>query len=119
MTPTGARLIAIGAVVGATLRWGLLTSLPDPDPFPWATLVVNLVGCALLGWFSTRPLHDIDRQRAVSVGFCGGLTTFSTFSVELALLRTDHPGAMWLYLLASVVGGVLVFVAGRTASINP
>ncbi|MDH3707899.1 MAG: CrcB family protein [Acidimicrobiia bacterium] len=115
MTPAPARLLALAAVAGATLRWLVFTTVPDTD-FPWAILAVNLAGCALLGWFVVRPLRADHRHQAMTVGFCGGLTTFSTFAVELADLRADDPTTMWLYLLTSVVGGMAAFVAARAVA---
>ena len=90
----------------------MLTSTPAGD-FPWSVLVINLIGCALLGWFVARPLRTDEVQQAMTVGFCGGLTTFSTFAVELAELRTDDPAIMWLYLATSVLGGLVAFVGVR------
>lgn len=110
MTP--ARLLALAAIAGAGSRWLVLTAVPSTG-FPWATMAVNVAGCALLGWFVVRPLRADERHQAVTVGFCGGLTTFSTFAVELAELRSDDPGTMWAYLAVSVVGGLAAFVAAR------
>ncbi len=115
---SGVRLVTLGAVVGATLRWGVFTVSPHTQ-FPWFTLVVNLVGCALLGWFTTRPLADTDIQLAMTVGFCSGLTTFSTFAVELAILRSEAPGIMWTYLVTSIVGGTTAYLATRTVRAAP
>lgn len=115
MTRRQARLIAVGAGVGATTRWALGTAL-EVGVFPTATLLANLVGCALLGWLTARPLDELGRQEAATVGFCGGLTTFSTLAVELAELRGPDPAVFVWYLAASVIGGVALFVGGRSVA---
>ena len=103
-------------MLGAGLRWAVLTLSP-PGRFPWPVLVINVVGSFLLGvvmaeeWAHPRRrllLHD-----AAGIGFCGGLTTMSTFAVEVAeLLRDDHPATAYGYVAASLAGGLLAVVAG-------
>jgi CrcB protein len=85
-----ALLVALGAAVGAPLRFLVSLWLPGPR----STLAVNIVGSALLG----ALVHPSASTAAlVGIGFCGALTTFSTFAVEIAQTRS------WRYLLASVV----------------
>jgi len=93
----------------------MFTWVPESE-FPWAILAANTVGCALLGWLAIRPLRDDAHQHAATIGFCGGLTTFSTFAVELAVLRTEDPGTMWVYLSASLIAGLAAFLSGRAAA---
>jgi CrcB protein len=88
MTPV---LVALGGAAGSILRY-----LTDQrvqrwraSPFPWGTLTVNIVGSFVLGFLSGRLLHGAEPSSVralVAVGFCGGLTTFSTFGYETVRL---------------------------------
>jgi len=75
--------IALGGAAGSVARALLALSLPAR--FPWATLLVNVLGSLLVGWLMAR-LGPIEGGTAASLrslliaGFCGGFTTFSTFS---------------------------------------
>ena len=84
-------LVAVGGAVGAVLRWYVAESMAS-EPFPWATLMVNLVGSVLLG-ASTALLaaNVLTEQQALllGVGVLGGFTTLSTFSMETALLMDE------------------------------
>ena len=105
-------LVGIGGAAGALARWGIVSQWAG-NGFPWATLVVNVVGCALLGVIVSRPV-SIDLKRLLGTGFCGGLTTFSTFAVEIVqLLDQGSPGTAAAYVVASVATGLAVFVAAR------
>jgi CrcB protein len=111
--------IAAGAVIGAGLRWAVL-SLWSTGPFPWPVLVVNVAGSLVLGallaeeWAHPRArllLHDFG-----GIGFCGSLTTFSTFSVAVVeLLRDGDELVALASLVASVVGSIGGVVAGAAA----
>ena len=108
--------IAVGGVVGAVLRWAVFTSV-DAGRFPWPVLAVNVAGSFILGvllaeeWSHRRArlvLHD-----AGGIGFCGSLTTFSTFSVEVVNLSTDGDvGIAVVYTVASIAATVAAVVAG-------
>lgn len=96
--------VFLGAALGAPCRYLLdrfVQSLHTSD-FPWGTLTVNVVGCFLIGFFvgtSWMPL--------LGVGFCGGLTTYSTFSYEtVKLLEQEKYRAALLNVLVSVALGV-------------
>lgn len=86
--------------------------------WPWPTLTVNVVGCVLLGVIAAR-LPFVSRQAVVwrdglATGFCGGLTTFSTFAVETAeLLRSQRVGAAVGYLGVSLAAGFLAYELAR------
>ncbi len=114
MTKRRLLLVAVGGAAGATLRWAVST-LDVTSAFPWPTLLVNVLGAGLLGWLiATKPAPD--RLALIGAGFCGGLTTFSTLSVEVAeLLRDDAAVTGWLYLLLSVFLGSVTFLVGRLA----
>jgi fluoride exporter len=74
-----ALLVALGAAVGAPLRFVVASRL-DGD-FPWGTLVVNVTGSFLLGLFSALALTD-HATALLGTGFCGGFTTYSAFAVQ-------------------------------------
>ncbi|MGY5884996.1 fluoride efflux transporter CrcB [Modestobacter lacusdianchii] len=109
---------ALGGAVGALGRWGVAEALPSPaGGWPWATLLVNLTGCLLLGLLlavlaARRPDSPWLRP-LLGTGVLGGYTTFSTFAVET--VRLAEAGA-WAtaagYVLASVLGGVLAAAGG-------
>jgi fluoride exporter len=102
------------------VRTGLSELAPThPGQWPWATFAVNLVGCLLLGYFVTRLQERLPvtayRRPFLGTGLCGGLTTFSTFQLEL--LRMIDRGDLVLavaYGSASLVagfGGVMIGTA--------
>jgi CrcB protein len=72
-------LVALGAAVGAPLRY-VAGHLLD-DRLPWGTMLVNWVGTFLLGWFSGLGLSG-DAIALLGTGFCGALTTYSSFMVQ-------------------------------------
>lgn len=116
-------LVALGGAVGATVRWALLDV--GADAFRPVLLGVNVLGCVVLGWAVAREgPAGTDRHRwlhdAVAVGFCGGLTTFSTLAVEVAELGRDGHAAFgaW-YLGASVVLGMAGVMFGAAFAGRP
>ncbi len=85
--------------------------------FPWATLIVNLAGCFLIGllWgvFSRSSSEGSSWALFLTVGLCGGFTTFSTFSKEALMMLQS--GNIWLfagYVALSVVAGVALVATG-------
>lgn len=109
---TVALAVAAGGAVGSVLRYlvGVWVPRPTPGDFPVATLAINVVGSLLLAWllrrFALEPAGPAVRA-ALTVGLCGGFTTFSAFSVEVVtLLQAGRPGRAAVYVLASVVAGV-------------
>ncbi|WP_062356181.1 fluoride efflux transporter CrcB [Herbidospora yilanensis] len=103
-----ALLVAAGAAVGAPLRYltdRLIQSRHD-NVFPWGTFGVNLAGSALLGFLVALPADDAVRALA-GTGFCGALTTYSTFSYETLRLAEDGARlAAAANVVASVAGGL-------------
>lgn len=123
MTRVEASAIAVGGAAGATVRWALGEGIDVGGGWPWPTFVANLVGCALLGAVAgLRPRSERSRiglQGLLGVGFCGGLTTFSTFAVEVAELgRDDRPELAAAYLVASLALGVGLAAAARVAIVG-
>jgi fluoride exporter len=111
-------LAALGGALGALARWGVATALPSSTRgWPWATLLVNLSGCLLLGALlavlaGRFPLARWPRP-FLAVGVLGGYTTYSTFAVEVTRLVDARATVLAAgYVLASLVGGVAAVVAG-------
>ena len=105
--------VAAGGAVGSVLRF--LTSAAVvahwPRQYYLATLVVNTVGCFLIGFLSAYFLLRSDMslvlRTGLTVGVLGGLTTFSSFSLEvLRLIEAGQFGVALSYLLGSVLGGL-------------
>ncbi|MGY1690066.1 fluoride efflux transporter CrcB [Geodermatophilus sp. SYSU D01105] len=111
-------MAALGGVLGALARWGVTEALPSrPGTWPWATLLVNLTGCLVLGVllgavFAVHPDHPWLRP-FLGTGVLGGYTTFSTFAVEtVELVDVGAWGTAAAYVAASVLGGVLTAATG-------
>ncbi len=73
-------LVALGAAAGAALRYVVAEALDSR--LPWGTLAVNVVGSLLLGLLSGGLATGASSYALVGIGFCGGLTTYSAFSVQ-------------------------------------
>jgi len=112
-------LIAIFGAVGTLARYGLqgIVQVRAGGAFPYGTLLINLTGCfllALIGQFTlNRMLISPDWRVAITVGFFGGYTTFSSFGWETAKMLEDGE---WLrattYVAASVFVGLFLSIAG-------
>jgi len=105
--------IAVGGALGSMARFWLaafVATLLGPQ-FPWGTILINIVGSFVIGFFSTftgpggRYLVSFDARAFVMVGICGGFTTFSAFSLQtLDLARGGH----WLWAGGNVVLSVVL-----------
>ena len=112
-------LIAIGGAVGSISRYGCQKWIYQihPHPFPFGTFVVNVAGCLLIGLFfglsEKGNLVSPEWRILLTAGFCGGFTTFSTFSFEtLSLLKDGEYAYALLYVFLSVVVGLLAVWLG-------
>jgi fluoride exporter len=103
-------LVALGAAIGAPLRYGMATAL-DAERFPRGTLLVNVVGSFLLGLFVAAGATG-HWLALLGTGFCGGFTTYSAFAVQthrLGPLRgTAYAGLTIGLSLAACAVGVLI-----------
>lgn len=106
MTVLLVALVAVGAAVGAPLRYltDRAVQARHDTVFPWGTLTVNIAGSFVLGVIAAAGRHlDPPLVAALGVGFCGALTTYSTFGYEtLRLLE----GRARFYAVANVVASV-------------
>lgn len=105
--------ISLGAALGALLRWQLGSKLNSLFPtIPPGTLAANLIGAYVVGigiaFFATLSALSPEWRLLVVTGFCGGLTTFSTFSAEVATLLQQGR-------LSWALGAVAVHVVGSVA----
>jgi fluoride exporter len=113
-------LVLVGAMVGAPLRYltdRLVQSRHD-SAFPWGTLAVNIAGSLVLGVLSGSGLAATSALTIlVGTGFCGALTTYSTFSYETVRLAQQRA---YFYaaanVLVSVVAGVGAVLIGYTVA---
>lgn len=118
MTGLGILAVSLGAALGALLRWWLGLALNAWfSPVPPGTLAANLIGGYVIGVaigvFSQLPTLSPEWRLLIVTGFCGGLTTFSTFSAELAaLLQQGRLGWLAAAVAAHVGGSLLATVAG-------
>jgi CrcB protein len=110
--------ISVGSSLGALLRWWLGTTLNAYFPaVPPGTLAANLIGAYVVGvavaFFASYSALAPEWRLMVITGFCGGLTTFSTFSAELvALLQAGRAPWALAEAGAHVVGSILMTFAG-------
>lgn len=116
--------VAIGAAVGGVSRYYLSLALTERlgDAFPWGTLVINVTGSLLLGFLMryafASPGANAELRLLLVTGFCGGYTTFSTFSYETAQLLEDGEyarGAMYVgaSVALALIGTFLGFAAAN------
>ena len=118
--------VFLGGGVGSCLRYLISVlwrsyrhhaCLPD-TLFPWPTLVANVLGCLLIGYFYAHaPAWHLKPETTLllTTGLCGGFTTFSTFSWEsLHLLHTGHTLLFILYVTLSLWLGLLAIFMSHT-----
>jgi CrcB protein len=103
-------LVAVGAALGAPTRWWVDVTIQRrwTPLFPWGTFVVNVAGSALLGIFAARWISSGSTFALLGIGFCGSMTTFSSFAWESQRLAVS--GARRIALL-NVVATTCVCIA--------
>ena len=111
--------VAIGAfgALGALARWSVQQAVPRPGQVPWGTFTVNVLGAVLagllVGLFARRISAPMWVEEAIFIGFLGGFTTFSAFSLETALLLERGAVVTGVaYAIGSVVGGIAGVLGG-------
>jgi len=121
MTPLGLAAVAIGAVLGAWLRWGLGGWLNAIVPeLPLGTLAANLFGGFAIGvaiaFFARYPGVAPEWRLAIITGFLGALTTYSTFSAEaVTLLARGQFGWAALHSFSHLAGSLAMTALGLVA----
>ena len=117
--------IAIGSALGGVSRFACsrYIALWFGETFPWGTLIVNVSGCFVIGFFATlsgpdgRVLVPSDVRQFVMVGFCGGYTTFSSFSLQtLDLIRNRDFAEAGGNVLLSVALCLIAVILGSVAA---
>lgn len=112
--------IALGAVVGATARYFLSGSVSRifNSSFPYGTLIINISGSMLLGfflaWTSERVLVDPRWRLLIAIGFCGSYTTFSSYAFETFALGEQ---GQWLLMGLNVIASNLLCLASVLAGV--
>lgn len=110
--------VSVGGVLGCLLRWGLALYLNRYFPaIPPGTLAANLIGCYIIGMamavFTAYPAFSPEWRLFLTTGFCGGLTTFSTFSAEVVVLLQSGRSLIALGAVgAHLLGSLLATFAG-------
>jgi CrcB protein len=117
--------IMIGSALGGAARYWLSGVIADRigETFPWDTIIVNVSGSLVIGFFATltgpdgRLLVGTEARQFVMIGLCGGYTTFSSFSLQtLNLVRDGEIGAAGANIGLSVVLCILAVWLGHMAA---
>lgn len=118
-------LIFIGSGLGGLSRFGLSRWIDNllPYHFPYGTLMVNIVACFILGIIVGITDHKLIisplAKLFLTVGFCGGFSTFSTFSYEtLVLYQQGHILSSFLYIVASMLLCVAATFGGQLIALK-
>ena len=119
MTPRVLGAVALGGAIGASTRWAVGDPWTlEPGTWPWATLLVNVLGSLAIGFAARRLIVDTVGWAFLATGVLGGFTTFSAFAVELNAMvdanRSELAVAYGAVTLIAGVGATLVARGGHT-----
>ena len=113
-------LVGLGSFMGGSARYVVSKIVQSWTlmAFPFGTLLVNILGCLLLGFFSGLHFGNgwltPSTKLILTTGFCGGFTTFSTFMNESSSLMKDGNGLyLSIYIVASLVLGLFALLVGN------
>ena len=105
--------VAVGGMLGVLARFEIGRLTAHHGSLLWSTVAINLAGSFVLGLLTAGDWFRRDVREGLGVGFLGGFTTFSTFSVQAVLEVEAGEGATAVvYVLVSVVGGLAAATAG-------
>lgn len=111
-------VVGAGSFIGGAVRYLISLAMKGVGKgFPWATLAVNVLGCFLIGllwgFFSRTSGESSNLSLFLTVGVCGGFTTFSTFSKEaLVMLQAGNVWGFVAYVGVSVAAGIALAALG-------
>jgi len=119
MTPRVLGAVAVGGTIGASARWAVGEPWTlEPGTWPWATLLVNVLGSLAIGFAARRLIVDTVGWAFLATGVLGGFTTFSAFAVELNAMvdadRSELAVAYGAVTLIAGVGATLIARGGHT-----
>lgn len=112
-------LVVLGGGFGSIARYLLSYFLTKNNAthFPWATFIANSIGCLIIGllfgYIQKNNLQNETLKLLLITGFCGGFTTFSTFSLEnIQFIQNQNYNLAIIYTLASILVGFLAVIIG-------
>lgn len=106
-------LVGLAGVAGVLARYGITKATIGSSALIWSTAAINIATSFLLGLLIAAGWFSRDAREAIGVGFLGGFSTFSTFSVQIVTEADGgRTGVAAAYLLVSVVGGIAAAAAG-------
>ena len=108
-------LVGVGSFIGGAMRYWLSTLIKTSfhTTFPWQTIIVNLIGCFVIGMFigifNRIGSSSNSMSLLLTTGLCGGFTTFSAFAKEgMQMIQSNDITAFFFYIGISVIGGLLL-----------
>jgi CrcB protein len=111
--------VGLGGGIGSVFRYlaSVLTQKYVQSAFPWATFIVNVLGClligVLIGFFTKQQVENSELKLLFVTGFCGGFTTFSAFALEnIKLFQSGNSFIALLYIALSVIVGIFAVWSG-------